>query len=47
MDDVEVVNAVVQGRATTINHLVYKDVDQDGVVDTQVVSTKFPVSPPS
>lgn len=43
MDDVEVVNAVVQGRATTINHLVYKDVDQDGVVDTQVVSTKFPV----
>ncbi len=42
-EDVDVVNAVVAGKSTTIYHINYTDVDENGVMDTKVVSTAFPV----
>ncbi len=41
--DVDVVNAVVAGKSTTLHHICYTDVDQNGVMDTKIVSTAFPI----
>ena len=42
-EDVDVVNAVVAGKSTTLYHISYTDADQNGVMDTKIVSTAFPI----
>ncbi|MDO5852566.1 MAG: hypothetical protein Q4Q62_00575 [Thermoplasmata archaeon] len=42
--DVDVVNAVVNGESTTIYHINYHDTNGDGVMDQELVSTKYPVT---
>ena len=43
-DDVAVVNAVVNGASTTLWHINYHDINGDGIMDEEVVSTKYPIS---
>lgn len=43
-EDIAVVNAVINGESTTIWHINYHDVDGDGIMDEELVSTKFPIS---
>ena len=42
--DVDVVKKIIGGESTTIWHVNYHDSDGDGVMDIEVVSTKFPVT---
>lgn len=41
--DVEVIQNVIDGKSTTIWHINYHDTNEDGVVDEELVSTKFPI----
>ena len=42
--DLDVVEAVANGESTTIWHINYHDVDADGAMDEEVVSSKFPIT---
>ena len=42
-NDVDVVNAVANGNSTTIWHINYYDVNGDGVMDEELVSTQYPI----
>ncbi len=41
--DVEVIRNVAAGKSATIYHISYHDVDGNGTMDTEIVSTKYPV----
>lgn len=43
-EDVAVVNAVVHGESTVLWHVNYHDINGDGVMDEEVVSTKYPIT---
>ena len=42
-DDVTIVKKIVAGESTKVWHVNYHDVDGDGVMDSELVSTTFPV----
>ena len=42
--DLDVVGAIIAGEPATVWHLNYHDTDGDGVTDTEVVSTQYPVT---
>ncbi len=42
--DVDVVNRVARGESATIWHVNYSDKNGDGIMDEEIVSTKFPIS---
>lgn len=41
--DVDLIRAVSKGESATIWHINYHDTDGDSVMDTEIVSTKFPI----
>lgn len=41
--DVDIVNKIINGESTEIWHVSYHDVNGDGVMDEELVKTKFPV----
>ncbi len=42
--DVDVVKDIIAGNSTTVWHINYHDTNGDGIMDEEIVSTKFPVS---
>ncbi len=42
--DIDLVTAIAAGQEAIVWHINYKDADGNGTMDTQLVSTKFPVS---
>ena len=42
--DVDVVDNIIAGKSTTVWHINYHDTNGDGIMDEEIVSTKFPVS---
>lgn len=42
--DIDVVKNIIAGKSTTVWHINYHDTNSDGVMDEEIVSTKFPIS---
>ncbi|MGN0137836.1 MAG: dockerin type I repeat-containing protein [Candidatus Methanomethylophilaceae archaeon] len=42
--DIDVVKNIIAGKSTTVWHINYHDTNGDGVMDEEIVSTKFPVT---